>query len=80
MPDAMRVAADKRVDAILGHSRRRHYGDAALLVATCVALAPKPVEHVFRAWFAGRRQTYSRRRAFRDELTQALDNFGVRSV
>jgi hypothetical protein len=33
--DAMRVAADKRVEGILGNSRRRHYGHAALLVA-CV--------------------------------------------
>ena len=34
--DAMRVAADKRVEGILGNSRRRHYGHAALLVASCV--------------------------------------------
>src|SRR5262249_34219750 len=32
--DAMRTAAEKRVEGILGHSRRRHYGHAALLVAS----------------------------------------------
>lgn len=79
MLDAMRVAAEKRVDAILGHSRRRHYGHAAMLAATCVALAPKAVEHGFAAWIGGLRQTYSRRHAFRDEPTKALANLGVRS-
>jgi hypothetical protein len=37
--DAMRVAADKRVEGILGNSRRRRYGHAALLVASCVVCA-----------------------------------------
>ena len=35
--DAMRIAAEKRVDGILGNSRRLHYGHAALLVASRVA-------------------------------------------
>ena len=26
MLDAMRIAAEKRIETILGHSRRRHYG------------------------------------------------------
>lgn len=39
--DAMRIAAEKRTEGILGSSRRQHYGHAALLVASCVALAPK---------------------------------------
>jgi hypothetical protein len=78
--DAMRVAAEKRVEAILGHSRRRHYGHAAMLTATCVALAPKAREDEFRSWIFGLRQTYSRRHAFRDELAKALANLGVRSV
>lgn len=39
--DAMRVAAAKRTDGILDNSRRQHYGHAALLVASCVAFAPR---------------------------------------
>ena len=39
--DAMRIAAEKRTEGILGNSRRQHYGHAALLVASCVACAPK---------------------------------------
>ena len=39
--DAMRIAAEKRIEGILGNSRRQHYGHAALLVASCVAFAPK---------------------------------------
>jgi len=39
MIDAVRIAAEKRVEGILGHSRR-HYGHAAMLVEQCVALAP----------------------------------------
>ena len=80
MLDAMRVAAEKRVDAILGHSRRRHYGHAALLAATCVALAPKARENELARWLVGLRQTYSRRHAFRDELSKALGNLGVRPI
>jgi hypothetical protein len=34
--DAKRVAAEKRIEAILSHSRRRHYGHAAMLAAACV--------------------------------------------
>jgi hypothetical protein len=40
MVDAMRVAAERRVEGVLGNSRRRHYGHAAMLVASCVAPAP----------------------------------------
>ena len=39
--DAMRIAAEKRVEGILGNSRRQHYSHAALLVASCVALRPR---------------------------------------
>lgn len=45
--DAMRVAAQKRVEGILGHSRRRHYGHAALLVASCLAFVPTRREAEF---------------------------------
>ena len=35
----MRIAAEKRVEASLGHSRRQHYGHVAMLVGQCVSLA-----------------------------------------
>lgn len=41
MLDAMRVAAEKRIEEILTHSRRRHYGHAATLAASCLACAPR---------------------------------------
>lgn len=34
MIDAMRIAAEKRVEGILGHSRRRHYSHAAMLAGS----------------------------------------------
>jgi len=37
---AMRVAAEKRIEGILSNSRRRHYGHAAMLAVSCLALAP----------------------------------------
>lgn len=77
---AMRTAAEKRVEGILGNSRRRHYGHAALLVASCVACAPKG-QHAEAARWAGEiRQRYWRRYAFRQELAQAFDRLGVREV
>jgi hypothetical protein len=45
-----------------------------------VALAPTGPEDKFGASITGLRQTYSRRHAFKDELTKDLHNFGVRSV
>jgi hypothetical protein len=39
MLDAMRVAAERRVEEILGRPRRRQYGHETMLVASCVALA-----------------------------------------
>jgi hypothetical protein len=74
---AMRVAAERRVEGILGNSRRRHYGHAALLVASCVALAPKGREAEFSKWVADLRQQYWRRHAFREELTRACESLGV---
>jgi hypothetical protein len=77
---AMRAAAEKRVEGILGNSRRRHYGHAALLVATCVACAPKG-QHAETARWAGEiRQRYWRRYAFRQELAKAFEVLGVREV
>jgi hypothetical protein len=75
--DAMRVAAQKRVEGILGHSRRQHYGHAALLVASCLAFAPKRREPEFWKWAADLQQQYSRRSAFRAELAQARARLGL---
>lgn len=77
---AMHAAAEKRVEGILGNSRRRHYGHAAVLVASCVACAPKG-QHAEAARWAGEiRQRYWRRHAFRQELAKAFDVLGVREV
>ena len=76
----MRMAADKRTEGILGNSRRQHYGHAALLVASCVAFAPKGRVGEFTQWAAELRQRYSRRHAFRQELTRAFEALGVREA
>lgn len=78
MLDSMRVAAERRVDGILGRSRRRQYGHAAMLVASCVALAPVGRGNDLSAWMMGLRQTYSRRHAFREELRRAMESLGIR--
>jgi hypothetical protein len=74
---AMRVAAEKRVEGILGHSRRRHYGHAAMLAASCLALASANRREDVSTWLADLRQTYKRRHAFREELRRALESLGV---
>lgn len=74
---AMRVAAERRVEGILGNSRRRHYGHAALLIASCLAFAPKGREAELSMWVADLRQQYARRSAFRQELTRAFVSLGV---
>ena len=53
---AMRIAAEKRVEGVLGHSRRRYYGHAALLVASCLAFVPKRREAEFSTWVADLRR------------------------
>jgi hypothetical protein len=78
MVESMRAAAERRVEGILGHSRRRRYGHAALLVASCVALAPAGGGKDLAAWMIGLRKQYSRRHAFREELRRALESLGVR--
>jgi hypothetical protein len=78
MVDAMRVAAERRVEGVLGNSRRRHYAHAAMLVASCVALAPEAGGEDLSAWMMGLRQTYSRRHAFREELRRAMESLGAR--
>ena len=54
--DAMRIAAEKRTEGILGNSRRQHYGHAALLVASCVAFAPKSRAAELLRWATDLRQ------------------------
>ena len=77
MLDAMRVAAERRVEGTLGKSRRRHYGHAAMLVASCAALAPAGSDKDLCTWMMGLRHTYSRRHAFREELRRAMESLGV---
>ena len=74
---AMWIAAEKRVEGIMGHSRRRHYGHAAILAGLCVALAPADRAKDASAWIAGLRQKYNRRHAFRAELTRAMSSLGL---
>ena len=57
MFDAMCAAAEKRVDGILGNSRRRHYGHAAMLVGQCMAVAPVARRKALGTWLLGLRQT-----------------------
>ena len=76
----MRTAAEKRVEGILSNSRRQHYGHAALLVASCVAFAPKAQHGESARWAGELRQRYWRRHAFRQDLAKAFDALGVREV
>ena len=75
--DAMRIAAEKRVEGILHSSRRRHYGHAAMLAGQCVAVAPAARRKDLSAWLMGLRHTYSRRHAFTQELKRAMESLGV---
>jgi hypothetical protein len=74
---AKRIAAEKRTEGILGNSRRQHYGHAALLVASCVAFAPKSRAPELLKWATDLRQRYSRRHAFRQELARACESLDV---
>jgi hypothetical protein len=75
--DAMRIAAERRVEGILGNSRRQHYSHAALLVASCVAFAPEKRAAELLRWAVDLRQQYWRRHAFRAELARACESLGV---
>jgi hypothetical protein len=77
MLGAMRIAAERRIQGILSNSRRRYYGHAAMLAASCFVLAPTDRHNDLSAWLVGLRQTYSRRHAFREELTRALESLGT---
>lgn len=70
---AMRAAALRRVEGILSHKRRRHYGHAATLVACCLEVAPAVGKRKELAgWVDDVRKKYSRFYAFQKELTTAL--------
>jgi hypothetical protein len=73
----MRIAAQKRVDGILGNSRRQHYGHAALVVASCVAFGQKSRAAEILKWATDLRQQYWRRHAFREELARACESLGM---
>ena len=80
--DAMRLSAQTRVQGTLENSRRRRYGHAALLVASCVGCAPKCAEEtnarslVF-GWVTSLGEQCLRRHAFRSELARAREGVGV---
>jgi hypothetical protein len=75
--DAMRMAAEKRVHGLIEKSRRRHYGHAALLVAACVACAPKRRTVDLVRWAVGLDEQYRRRHAFRTQLARACERLGA---
>ncbi len=66
---AMKKAAESRVAGVTEQKRRRHYGHAAELVATCVG-CDKTGET--RRWAMALRADYRRFPALRDELDRAL--------
>jgi hypothetical protein len=73
MLEAMRTAATKRIEGILGNKRRAHYGHAALLLACCMELAPRVGKQIAVAeWVQSVRKKYSRFAAFQDECERAL--------
>lgn len=71
------AAAERRVQGILENSRRRHYGHAALLVASCVAYAPKRRTAEVLKWAIGLDEEHRRRHAFRTALARACERLGV---
>jgi hypothetical protein len=77
MLDAMRVAAEKRIEGILGESRRRHYGHAAALAASFFAAAPKDRQRAASDWIAHLLVAHSRRHAFKEEIQAALKSVGL---
>jgi len=66
---AMRRAAEKRLAGVTEQKRRRHYGHAAGLVATCVA-CDRSTESA--RWLAAIEEGYRRFPALRAELVRAL--------
>jgi len=66
---AMRTAAERRLAAVTTHKRRRHYGHAAELVATCVACDATAES---ARWAVGLAAVYRGFPALRGELERAL--------
>jgi len=66
---SMRTAAERRVAGVTGEKRRRHYGDAAQLVATCVACDATDVS---ATWAEALKAEYRRFPALRAELDLAM--------
>jgi hypothetical protein len=69
--------AERRVEGILSNSRRHHYGHAAMLAASCMAISPTDRGKEVSDWLAGLCETYKRRHAFREELTRAMVSLGL---
>lgn len=66
---AMTKAAEARIAGLVSAKRRKHYGQAAELLATCVACDPSG--HAAR-WAASLRETYRYFPALRAEIDRAL--------
>ncbi|MBM4364434.1 MAG: hypothetical protein FJ104_17280, partial [Deltaproteobacteria bacterium] len=66
---AMRKAAESRIEGVTAGKRRRHYGHAAELVATCVTCDGTGET---ARWAASLRAEYRRFPALRDELDRAM--------
>lgn len=64
--DAMRRAAEKRVEGVTKNKRRRHYEHAAALALTCVRIDPGGSSR----WMARIRSEYSRYPALQRELAE----------
>ena len=76
--EAMRAAATKRVDGILGNKRRRYYGHAATLVACCLELAPAAGrQKVIADWVHDLRARYARFSAFQKSSRTRWPRFPI---
>jgi hypothetical protein len=69
---ALKSAATKRMDGVLGEKRRRHYAHAALLVACCVELEERREKESSSPWAEALRARTSHFPAFQRELRAAL--------
>lgn len=69
--EAMRKAAERRLEGVTREKRRRHYGHAASLVAACAAIDPSQAT---ARWVAYIRDQYRRYPALRAELDDQLES------
>ena len=77
MLDAMKTAAVRRTDGVLGEKRRRHYGHAAMFVACCLELDDRSGKATATSpWAEALRARTSRFPAFQQELRAALGKAG----